>query len=351
MLALLAQSAALALADDSTLGMSAVEIVRAVPGLNPELANEIENLFEELGAEQSANVLAALLNPTSPLVQMLPPAAATKLARMPDVLADVREQMQEAVGAQLDATGFSEVEPALDAGLVALEDFDLDPTQDDFGEHLIARLQRLLNDRSAYPLFDHGFRELVHSAVAEGALRAPRLPVRRATEVATAHDFLAKLPTFPLAKMDELIDVRAELSRPLIGFRSELVGLSRELGTSVLDPDFEEAATEAWRERVMPELQHLDELVEEKRLRRAFGLEASRGDLVAPTVVFAAGVITQDADMLAMTTLAGVGTAGISAAARAVQHRRDISRRIEASPYFFLHETDRRLQGQQGQRR
>jgi len=349
-LSLITNAEALAGADSQTFARALLDIVLSAPELNPPLAAAIHELTGDLEPEQSAELLHRLLLDPS-FASHLPEPFAAEVRRLPGLMSQLRERLVEAVDEHVGSSGLSEVQPALDSGTLRLQLFDLDPMDDSFDAHLFSALQGLLDDESAYPLFDDPFRKLVGSAIDAGALTAPVRPVRRATEAAAAHDFLARLPTFPLATMDEVLDVRSELAVPLVRFRSEMVGLSRDLGTSVLDPDFDEAATTAWRERVMPQLQHLEELVEEKKLRRIFGQELlTRADALAPGLTFAAGVITQDSRLLAVASAVAGGTAAVSAVGRGVVRRSDLGKTVAASPYFFLHDTERLLDRRRGKR-
>jgi hypothetical protein len=63
-------------------------------------------------------------------------------------------------------------------------------------------------------------------------------PAGRAAQAMGAAGFLARLPTFPPAKVDEIIDIREELQGPLVRFRGAMVKVAREFTAEPWERDF-----------------------------------------------------------------------------------------------------------------
>lgn len=201
-------------------------------------------------------------------------------------------------------------------------------------------LWSVLSDSRYYPLLDKGIADLVHAAVREGAFDPPSIGRSRGRQVGAAHEFIARLPTFPAARMDEIIDVREELRQPLTVFRSEMVKVARDMKSDAFDPDFLAEAEEAWVERVAPALDELHELVEEKRLRRLLGQQATSGGLVGAAGGLVTGLATQDVLFGAAATTVAAATTTVT---RALSLRREFVREIGRRPYFFLYRTEQVL--------
>jgi hypothetical protein len=154
----------------------------------------------------------------------------------------VRAQLDAVIEEKLVAANVGELLPAIDAGLLTLAPVE---EQDDFFQAYIDALWSVLSDPRYYPLLDKGIADLVHAAVREGAFDPPTIGRSRGRQVGAAHEFIARLPTFPAAGMDEIIDVREELRRPLTVFRSEMVKVARDMKADAFDPELLAEAEEA----------------------------------------------------------------------------------------------------------
>lgn len=128
-------------------------------------------------------------------------------------LAEIQGQFQAALEEQLTEVGIDRLMPALEAGLVRLDPlYDELNAGDDFADVYLERLTSVLSDRQSYPLFDSKVADLVKSAVDAGAIESSEAGRARARQAGLANAFLDRLPTFPNATLDEVIDVRADLN-------------------------------------------------------------------------------------------------------------------------------------------
>ena len=143
--------------------------------------------------------------------------------------------------------------------------------------------------------------------------------------------------------MDEVVGIRDELRRPLTAFRSEMVKLSVALGATPLDSDFDEAAQNAWVERVEPALDELDELTRERRLIRTYGVELASGALGASAGLIVGLATRQPLDETMLSTTAGAAAAASAAIVRGSTSRDRRAAQLNAHPYYFLHQAEARL--------
>lgn len=326
------------------------DFVEVLEKLAPHLGTQGENfrnalsrLEAEHGSGSARLILGTLLDPDSPapaVVSAFHPDAGRTLAAHQDQFAGMRAQLDAVIEEQLVAANVGELVPAIDAGLLTLAPVE---EQDDFCQAYMDALWSVLSDMRYYPLLDKGIADLVHAAVREGAFDPPSIGRSRGRQVGAAHEFIARLPTFPAAGMDEVIDVRDELRGPLTVFRAEMVKVARDMKSDAFDPEFVTEAQEAWIERVAPALEELHELVEEKRLRRLFGQEATSGGLVGAAGGLVTGVATHDLLFGAAATTVAAATSTVT---RALSLRRKLVREIGRRPYFFLYRTEQVLSAQ-----
>jgi len=177
------------------------------------------------------------------LVSMFDPSAGAELDDQARRFAIVRQELDRVVEEQLAAAGVASVLPAIEAGLLQL--IPIEKTDDLFNSYIEA-LWSVLGDARYYPLFDAGIAELVDASVHKGALNLSMRARSRGRQAAAASGFLARLPTVPLASMDEIIDIRGELDRPLVRFRAEMVRVAHGVAVDAYEPHSDEAAEEAW---------------------------------------------------------------------------------------------------------
>lgn len=323
----------------AVLGQAAPALGDAGSSFTDQL-HQLESSLGPAGAEAAMKLLLEPTPATRQLLSALDPNAANELDEHTRQLGDARRELDRVVEEQLAEAGVASVLPAIEAGLLKLA--PVDATADLFEAYLDA-LWALLRDPRYFPLFDDRIADLVDAAVREGTLKPTPQMRSRGRQAGAATGFLARLPTFPLATMDEVVDIRAELDRPLVRFRAEMVNVAGTLGVDAFDPAFDEAAEEAWISKVRPALLELEELVEEKQLRTQFGAKLPGGGVVGAAGGLVTGIITH-------APLIGVGVATgaavIAAAAAVGGERAKLEREIRQRPYYLLHRTEALLGGE-----
>ncbi len=150
-------------------------------------------------------------------------------------------------------------------------------------------------------------------------------------ELSMAASLLNPLPTFSRASIDEVLDIRSELSVPLKAFRGELRSLARDMPQD--DNDVDAFLRGVWVDRIQPALDEIDELSEENSYLKQLSDKAMDPTTMLPAVAtFALGIA-------GLSGLAEMITAATSAAAvplNAVRARRKEQRAIEHKRFYFL---------------
>lgn len=323
----------------AVLGQAAPALGEAGSSFTDQL-HQLESSLGPAGAEAAMKLLLEPTPATRELLSALDPNAANELDEHTRQLGDARRELDRVVEEQLAEAGVASVLPAIEAGLLKLA--PVDATADLFEAYLDA-LWALLRDPRYFPLFDDRIADLVDAAVREGTLKPTPQMRSRGRQAGAATGFLARLPTFPLATMDEVVDIRAELDRPLVRFRAEMVNVAGTLGVDAFDPAFDEAAEEAWISKVRPALVELEELVEEKQLRTQFGAKLPGGGVVGAAGGLVTGIITH-APLIGVGVAAGAAV--IAAAATVGGERAKLEREIRQKPYYLLHQTEALLGGE-----
>ena len=340
MAALIGSVAALAGAPTQQFLAQVLELGAFLPG-------ETQEQFQQFRTGDNVRVLGTLLDPHTPVRSLLTADQRGELDSLVEQIDGSRADVSRIVDEQLTQAGYRQIAAAFDAGLVSIEPIDIGG---DFSEGYLASLQRLLLDPTMYPVFDSEVSKLLKTFVDVGAITVGKHQASRNTQATTAERFLARLPTFPLATMDEIVEIRDDLRRPLTAFRSEMVKLSVVLGSTPLEADFDEAAQNAWIEIVekcqdvgVDAFDELDELTRERNLVRTYGVELATGAAGASAGLVVGLATHQPLDAAMLSTTVGAAAAASAAIVRGSIGRDRRAAALNAHPYYFLHQAETRL--------
>lgn len=241
--------------------------------------------------------------------------------------------------------------PAIGSGLVTLSSSGFtDETAADTDavmKNWLALLRSLLVDKRTRLVLDDQVGSLAASLIREGHVNPHRLTLLHAGEAAVGSGLVARLPAFPSAPLDEILDLRSDLSGPLGRYRAAVVRLSARVTAGPFDTDLPLELDDLWATEVQPALDEMDEDLHRHGLVGEIARSARQD--VHKLLTEGAGLymglsqLTSMDDWLAATTgVAGVAlTAGALGYDRAADAKHQVSRR----DLYYLYEVDRRLSG------
>jgi hypothetical protein len=255
------------------------------------------------------------------------------------VLREFAGEWTEKVEEMLMDAGADELIPAMEAGLVTIDPLMRagDQGDDALFNAYITRLRELLKTGHAYPLLDDQTGDLVRAAVSEGAWELGAVARRRGKQITGASRFMERLPGFPDASMQEILEIRDRLRPPLVRFRAAMVEVERLIDAAAHEQAFEAEIADVYLEKVAPALQEIDEAVQDdKYLRHLAGALVGDGKTyVSGGLSLAVAIFAQVPNLVAVATGMGVGalTAGLQAGWRSAGG----SRQTERHQLFFLY--------------
>jgi hypothetical protein len=169
-----------------------------------------------------------------------------------------------------------------------------------------------------YPLFDTQIRLLVDVAVQQGLINPTPASVKQGRHGGLAGDLLGRLPLFEEADVAEVLDIRDALERHLRGFRRAVSEFAGEVQSAAWNEGFAGEAELLFREKVEPEVQHIEEAVRENSSYAKLGRRA-----LSPPAI---GVVVGAAQNLPVLTslVMGLGTSGVSALVAQQERLREI---------------------------
>lgn len=241
----------------------------------------------------------------------------------------------------LTSAGADALIPAIEDGLLEIdpiasgEEFSVEIWMQQFIDALAAALA----DGVSYPLFDDATGSLVGAHIAEGLIEPTALSNARGKQVTAASGLMSRLPAFPKASVEEILDIRRELAKPLIGFRAGMIKMARMMEQPFYEEGFQEEVEQAYVEHVAPALAEIGETVESnKYLKRLLG--ETIGDM--KTIV--TGVLTLGLTRAVdLPPLIAAGAAVLTAAAAAAWEKSKETKRISAQQFYFLYRTQELL--------
>lgn len=205
--------------------------------------------------------------------------------------------------------------------------------------------------KSSYPLFDEQSNDLMKAALESNIINISPIDKRKITHAGLADNYIQRLPSFAEATVDELIDIKSELSQPLIRFRSKMISYSDSLQSMPWDNDFEKECDLLYDKEVAPALLEIEECTKDnsfiKNLGKKFftdeGFWKSTGGLVLG--VAAGGAISSFNDVISTEQgmLAAGGAFVLSKIAGAYIDYKEKKKDIQRKDLYFYYKAGREL--------
>jgi len=141
-------------------------------------------------------------------------------------------------------------------------------------------------------------------------------------------NLLASIPCIGEAKVDEIIDIRKALARPLVKFRSAILDFSDEIASAPWDKDFEVECRQLYHQKVAPALSEIAQSLKDNSVsKNIFILAKNRvADLIG-------AIMSRDA-VRAIGILSELILEGISPNKRTL---------AAENSFYFLYEVERKL--------
>lgn len=173
------------------------------------------------------------------------------------------------LGRRAGADGILE---AVDSGLLELHVFsgdaemgwvDRTPERDiEKAIEFVETIAQAMVDQQTYPVFDTDAAAVACQAEKLGLVDPSEAQVNRGKHARLAAEVLGKLPTFEAAGVDEILDVRKELSGELAGFRGAMSEFASKIRAEPWNENFGLEAEEAFVREVEPRVEEIRQAVE-----------------------------------------------------------------------------------------
>jgi hypothetical protein len=248
-----------------------------------------------------------------------------------------RSQMNQKVA----HTGINDIYKLSNKGKLQVERYENDIGEADFVERFTKRIIDMLSHDDSFPLLDEQTARLVRLYISEGLSSVSPARANRASQIKLSANFMGRLPNFEEAKVDEILDIRKTLAKPLIRFRAAIVEFSKELKSAAWDDDFVVEAENLYQAKVEPTILEIQESVELSRIMHHV-LSKSLGGATASFVSAGLAALVVPEEILDKETSA-LMVGGLTTAASALQEYFAEKRKAEQNQMYFLYRARRIL--------
>ncbi len=216
-----------------------------------------------------------------------------------------------------------------------------DPHANRVVETFVEKLSRHLSSGREYLVFDEPIARLTEAAIREGVFKPAKGPAGRSAQAMTASALVGRLPTFPRATVDEVLDIRKELAASLTQFRSAMVTISRTFTSAAWESDFEDEVHDAWVESVLPAIEAIDASIRDNHslFTLAVGIVGAANTSYAGLSIVASGLVGH---VGAAVALGGV-LSGAAPLLQALRDRKTAANDIRMQPFYFLYAVEQSL--------
>lgn len=236
---------------------------------------------------------------------------------------------------------------ALKSGLVHLHPLNADVSVEAMVDEYIGVVSRAVSTGAAYPLLDDSTGSLIEAMIRDGELRVSDGAQLRGRSARLAAMLFDRLPTFDVAPVDELLDVRRALDGPLSRFRRAMLTLADTLRVAPWDANFPAEAELLITRDIAPAVAEIEEAVRDNGLLAALLRAADRPARLSQGSVVggALALLVSQAGALPPAVAASIFTAaGVGLAARAEYEKwRERQRATERHELYFYYRVARAL--------
>jgi hypothetical protein len=205
----------------------------------------------------------------------------------------------------------------------------------------MTKLSEHLSSGREYLIFDEPIASLTKAAIEAGVFTPAQGPAGRSAQAMTASGLMGRLPTFPEATVDEVLDIRSDLAPALKQFRSAMVSLSKDFTSTSWEVGFEDEVHDAWVESVEPAVEAIDESVrsDNSLLAMAAGVTGGIKSTYPGLAIVGAGL----AGHSTVTATTGAAVSVTGSLLQALRDHKSSAGNIRMQPFYFLYALDQAL--------
>lgn len=203
-----------------------------------------------------------------------------------------------------------------------------------------------VSDGSTHPLFDTETSELVRESIQKERIAVSEPDIDRGKNSGLAGHLLERLPLFDQASVDEILDIRRKLDKPLTRFRGAIVRFADGIRSASWDRDFHSEAEKVFYRDVGPAVLDIEDAVKSNRLLASILRRFVDKSLVLPAGSLFSLVISKLSSLPEEVALSlGVGISSTAVVYDAYREWQREKQATEQNQLFFYYQAQERLSG------
>ena len=208
----------------------------------------------------------------------------------------------------------------------------------------IEQVFKSVSDGSTYPLFDEETASLVRTRIQIDKFPLPEFGLDRGRQAGLIKRLFEYLPTFEDATIDEILDIRKELDKPLTRFRSAIINFSQDIKSTAWDKDFMPEADKIYLRDVKPALLDIEESVKSNKFLTTLIRKVAEKPAVLPAGSLFSIAISQFSSLpKELAASLGVGIASASIIYEAYDEWAKKKQATEQNLLYFYYGVSKRL--------
>gem|GEM_PF-3298374 len=273
-----------------------------------------------------------------------------------DVKQGYQEQIRPKIDKYLASTGYKQIRKAIKEGLLTVtpltdENALFSPEREDvLIQSYFDHIEQIIQKPAVYPLLDTFSIDVVKALVKDGRLPESVVASKHGKQVGIATQLMRHAPTFPKADVYDIIDIRKDLRKPLIRFRSATIRLGELIESPVFGDEFEAEVSDLIIRDIDPAILEIQEAAHNNRYLKKLMNEATRSIGTVVTNGLTIGVASMhDFPMFLSAIASAISSATIVGKTAQIavdthKSKRETDQEIAKREMFFLTEMDRQLQ-------
>lgn len=264
--------------------------------------------------------------------------------------------------------GISQVAPALERGLLKIENLGPEKSSveivadllqhsqnasNDFSQHLteliltdfIDKLHEMVKNHAAYPLFDAQAGKFIQTGIEAGQFVISDSQNTRAKHVGLANSLIQRLPLFENASVKDVLDIRKELRKPLVRFRGAMLQFSKDIRSSAWEDDFPIEVENVFRKEVEVAIMEIEDALKSNKYLFELMKKVLSPAVFIPSGASALGLVVSNYSSVPEVTASFLGvTLGTGIlASDAYREWKSEQSKIESNQLFFYYKAQEHL--------
>lgn len=241
----------------------------------------------------------------------------------------------------LRPTKIIEFQKLIKRGILSIEQYESYMESENFAEKFTEGIFDVVANQNNFPLLDSEMAKIINLYIKEERGKVSKVRQARAAQVQLSAEFIGRLPHFEQATIDEILDVRNTLRKPLTKFRAAMIEFSKTIQNASWDEDFTFEAEEIYHSKIAPTILEIEEAVSFNRIAQNLYQKSLINSAAAGTLTIAISnwLMPENIDK----SIANLTSAALGLTTVAINERIQDIKRAEQNQMYFLYKANRML--------